>query len=491
MKRRDFLLGTAGALGTSLPILAGASTRPCPPSPLGAQGGTQVSASCTSLTPDRNRLARSKGAGVVWVHDFRNYSEISLFSDSSSITNDSGVRLKNGRNQDPDRADPNTYETPSGYHNTFLLLPNETPKSGWPNTLPGVGSGALIVEQPDAIAWNGYPAGTYFRWSNATKNVQVVLPNGTVLPGAGQVYSNHSYHRFNTGSFCTRPLAPLTGATNGRGVDDPAANGTMARDAYPIGGGTNHFEQWRANPRGFRAHPSENAGTGAVLGDEFWLQMRIWVDPNEFAARVPVGPYTVEPGSPANKVAPQAKWNSPFNPYPGKLIESPEAGKLLMLARNTELTGEWIHDVGVVTSTHLNPPERVAYKTFRHYQYTNNDSGYPPINFPKQQPQHKLLPDQPGALRRLSRDVQQRPEHRAGQQVLGDSGRRVVDADDALQPGRTNIGYQPIAHRDTLVEIKVARWGELDWTHIYYDDAQPWWWNTAGSHPRGMRTPCR
>ena len=491
MKRRDFLLGTAGALGSSVPILAGASVRPCPPSPCCvSQGGTQLTANCSSLTPEQDWLARSTGAGVVWVHDFRSYSEIALFSDPASITNDSGVRLKNGRNQDPDRADPNTYETPSGYHNTFLLLPGETPKSGWPNTLPGVGSGAMIVEQPDAIAWNGYPKGTYFRWANATRNVQVVFPDGTVKPAPGQVYSNHSYHRFNTGSGWMRPLAPLTGATNGRGVDDPAANGTMPRYSYPIAVAARMQSSNGGPPRGAIGRIRRKIpATGAVLGNEFWLQMRIWVDPNQFAARLPVA--AIHPGAGIGGEPCRAACEM------GQSVQ-PVSRETDRVARSGQVA-----DARPQYGTDRRMDSRCWGGDFDSSESAGAGGAQDVPALPLHEQRCRIPGDQlPVHSGPNTAYYQTNPAHSGGYHATCNSGQNIALANKCwevpagewwtlmlhFKPGRTNIGYQPVAHRDTLVEIKVARWGETDWTHIFYDDAQPWWWNTSGSHPRGMST---
>jgi hypothetical protein len=59
MRRRDFLIGSAGALGTVAPVLSLAQVTPCPVPSLGVQGGATVTTACT---PSNLALAQACAA---------------------------------------------------------------------------------------------------------------------------------------------------------------------------------------------------------------------------------------------------------------------------------------------------------------------------------------------------------------------------------------------------------------------------------------------
>ncbi|MEM7763811.1 MAG: hypothetical protein AAF290_06990 [Pseudomonadota bacterium] len=84
-----------------------------------------------------------------------------------------------------------------------------------------------------------------------------------------------------------RPFGPMSGASNGRGENDPAAAGTMNLEAWdPSNRGVN--EAYR---RSYYAHPSYIGADGwdndRFDGSEFYLQFRIKIDPNRFRAGTP------------------------------------------------------------------------------------------------------------------------------------------------------------------------------------------------------------
>jgi chitodextrinase len=422
-------------------------------------------------------------AGVVWAHDFRSYSEVSQFLPQSenNITDD-GTVIGTYKWQDPNRADPVTYQTPQGaYLTLFAILPGEQKaKSYWPDRIPGAGSGVLISEIPNAVAWNGWPDGTYFRWANSTRNAQAVLPDGTVLPSPTTVYGNYNWRRFIPAGGWYRPLCPLTGATNGKGVDDPAANGTIPLQSFPKQPtGINPVDTWENTPRGYWTHPSEDPGNGSVVGNEFWLQMRVWVSPSRSRARLPVQPYTYGTTA-ANKIPPLLQWNSPNNPYPGQAVESIEGGKHFMLARKRELPGEWINDIGVITTS----TERYGYKTYRYYPYTHNDNGYPPIKYPYNGDILQTNPAHSGGYHETCRvGLNINTPNACWEYPEGEWYTMML----RFRPGRTNT-YPNYTYFDTLIETRVAKWGETSWTWVFYDDTFPWFWddNVALTHPKGM-----
>ncbi len=84
-----------------------------------------------------------------------------------------------------------------------------------------------------------------------------------------------------------RPFAPFSGSSNGKGTDDPAANGTLDLPPWdPTDRGVN--EGFR---RAYYANPAYIGASGfsrdRFNGSEFWLQFRIKVDPNRFLAGTP------------------------------------------------------------------------------------------------------------------------------------------------------------------------------------------------------------
>jgi hypothetical protein len=78
MKRRDFLVASAAVAGSISP-LARAQVRPCPPSPVSAQGGTSASTSCTPSNSAADWQTRISGPGVVWYHGFESDNEVNAF----------------------------------------------------------------------------------------------------------------------------------------------------------------------------------------------------------------------------------------------------------------------------------------------------------------------------------------------------------------------------------------------------------------------------
>jgi hypothetical protein len=79
MKRRDFLVASAGIAGGILPPLASSQTKPCPPPTLSVDGGQSVSTSCAGGTELADWQARSVAPGVVWAHNFERSNEVDQF----------------------------------------------------------------------------------------------------------------------------------------------------------------------------------------------------------------------------------------------------------------------------------------------------------------------------------------------------------------------------------------------------------------------------
>ncbi|MDH4071869.1 MAG: hypothetical protein OEV41_02050 [Gammaproteobacteria bacterium] len=83
-----------------------------------------------------------------------------------------------------------------------------------------------------------------------------------------------------------RPFAPLTAPGNGRSTNDPAANGTLSVRPYaPTSGGSeiNNFGSPNSSRKGVYGHSSYGGPAQGYDGTEFYLQMRVKMDPNRIA----------------------------------------------------------------------------------------------------------------------------------------------------------------------------------------------------------------
>jgi hypothetical protein len=72
-----------------------------------------------------------------------------------------------------------------------------------------------------------------------------------------------------------RPFSPITGSGNGRGVNDPGANGSIAPQAYSPSDGGSQISAWGS--RGFYGHPKNQTGGPSASwdGTEYYLQVRV------------------------------------------------------------------------------------------------------------------------------------------------------------------------------------------------------------------------
>lgn len=84
----------------------------------------------------------------------------------------------------------------------------------------------------------------------------------------------------------SRPYSPLTGATNGRGVDDPGAG--VALSAWNVTHGTDYLGQWK---KGFYGHTDyHNSFSGFQFdGNEFYIQFRVKISASRFLSGEPDG----------------------------------------------------------------------------------------------------------------------------------------------------------------------------------------------------------
>lgn len=75
-----------------------------------------------------------------------------------------------------------------------------------------------------------------------------------------------------------RPFNPLTGATNGRGTDDPGANGSLSAVAWSVTDGSQTTNRWtldQSNPGWYGHANSVAANPTKFHGTDFYLQVRV------------------------------------------------------------------------------------------------------------------------------------------------------------------------------------------------------------------------
>jgi hypothetical protein len=216
MKRRDFLITSAGVTAGSVlsPLAFGA--KPCPPSTLSVEGGTAVSTTCAAAgDAEADWLLRtgqnsaSPQPGVVWFHDFRSDAEVNAF--------------------------------------------RWTPGYSGGNDPRAVGSSTAALAR--RVAGGGIGGGDCLE----------------LLRRAGT----------SEGSQWWRPFSPMVGTGNGRGANDPAANGSLTPQAYAATDGGSQVYEW--GRRGYYGHSSYHTGS-QFDGTEYYLQMRIKMDPRRTTA---------------------------------------------------------------------------------------------------------------------------------------------------------------------------------------------------------------
>lgn len=87
------------------------------------------------------------------------------------------------------------------------------------------------------------------------------------------------------GSQWWRPFSPIVGSGNGKGTDDPGANGSLAAQSYAPTDGGSQIYNWHssASRPGWYGHASYFSGN-TFDGNEFYLQFRVKADPRRTTA---------------------------------------------------------------------------------------------------------------------------------------------------------------------------------------------------------------
>lgn len=145
----------------------------------------------------------------------------------------------------------------------------------------------------DAFRWTGGFSGgndPQAIGSDRASRVRRITNDG--ITGSGCLEIFRAAGTQETGTHWWRPLSPLVGSGNGRGMDDPGANRTIAPQAYAATSGGSQIANWR--DRGFYGHSSYHTG-GVFDGSEYFLQMRVKMDPRRASAGMPsVGKLTFQ-----------------------------------------------------------------------------------------------------------------------------------------------------------------------------------------------------
>lgn len=91
-----------------------------------------------------------------------------------------------------------------------------------------------------------------------------------------------------------RPFSPLTGASNGRGQDDPGANGTLTPQEFIATQGGNELLTWAVSGNAKPGWYGHSSNVNSYFdGTEFYVQIRVRVDPRRTeVGNIEVGKFT-------------------------------------------------------------------------------------------------------------------------------------------------------------------------------------------------------
>lgn len=132
----------------------------------------------------------------------------------------------------------------------------------------------------NAFRWTGGYAGGNDPLAIGDADAQYVewVPSGGADGGGYMQLTRNSPSM--DGNYWWRPFSPLTGASNGRGQDDPAAGGTLQLGTYIATNGGAQGLNWgqASNAKsGWYGHPSDQ--NSFYDGHDFYVQVRVMVDP--------------------------------------------------------------------------------------------------------------------------------------------------------------------------------------------------------------------
>jgi hypothetical protein len=294
MKRREFLKNSAGMISLVVPAVLHANQKPCPPSRVGVSGGTAVNVSCVSPADvESDWLARSKGPGVVWAHDFRYQEELSNF-------------LKLGGDLTP--------EYPAG------LMPQRVAAGiGGGHCLKFTNFGTTLakdirptdtqIELVDATDFPDPQNGRFpyrvvlqvekvvDKQSNRRENLQVTAKNGRVLTVQRATRKSSEAMAWTAGTAIgwdcegqwARPMSAFRSGSNGLPYNDPAAGGGTPHRTYAVKAGSDatsalwNFREGYWGHRDYHTkYPTWLGNSKPWNGDDFYIQFRVKIDRQRF-----------------------------------------------------------------------------------------------------------------------------------------------------------------------------------------------------------------
>jgi hypothetical protein len=127
--------------------------------------------------------------------------------------------------------------------------------------------------------------------------IELFVPvNGVGNPHTTESHGGQITPGVNPNASWNRPFSPIRGTDNGRGIDDPGANGTLSPQAWPHHSGYVSTPQLAAWKKGWYAdasywdHPTRGTPAGFSFdGTEFYIQFRVKISANRFRAGQPDG----------------------------------------------------------------------------------------------------------------------------------------------------------------------------------------------------------
>ncbi len=148
------------------------------------------------------------------------------------------------------------------------------------------------IADPGVVWFHNFDSATevnQFRWTNGYKggndpqakgvdgSAVAWVSSGGIEGGSFMRLSYAGDGKGHGGSYWHRPFNPFTGATNGRGVDDPGANGAVPLAAFSVSDGSSTLYDWGASAApGWYGNPKEQAKNPTKFqGNDFYLQVRI------------------------------------------------------------------------------------------------------------------------------------------------------------------------------------------------------------------------
>lgn len=307
MKRRDFLLNTAGLTGVLMPVVGRGQSKPCPPGTVSVGGGTSLTSSCNPGNAVSDWKSRSTAPGVVWAHDFSDPEEARAWRYSSQdslaptraadwqdIAIDPSVSAPGTSRALVHRIIGTTLAQPIDATSTrvFLTDVSEFPDPGVVGAYGGptdpyvlLGTGGNVAEGVRVIA----------KGPNYVDLVRPTVAQGAKAHAVGEAFSLDAKNSWN------RPLGAFNTPKNGKLTPDIGiANGFKDRSAdwrYNYGqfrgawwGHNDYRALYHANwPTGGFDTGSWYTYTNTFDGNEFWLQYRQKVSASRLASNMPRG----------------------------------------------------------------------------------------------------------------------------------------------------------------------------------------------------------